>query len=352
MHVRSRSVSSSAPGRRGGFTLIELLVVIAIIGVLIALLLPAVQSAREAARRAKCVNNLKQLGLAVHNYLSTHGETLPNNGFSGIGYPNDHSPLARLLPYMEQANLYNLVNFDIHMGHPGSTDLPMELRTAATYAVASFLCPSDGSSPISQYTLPSSAVIPIAGSNYAANHGSGRTGAFHPGSVSDGLCWVNASVSLAEILDGTSNTLIFSESIRGPGTDPGTATPDNPPSFQVYRAQLSSLPANLPQLADEQGYMAVKSVVSGFNGTRQAYWLRGTVPDGPMLNGRLRPNAKAPDLNFKSAKITAARSFHPGGVNACMTDGSVRFIKDSIDGNTWSALWTRAGGEVISASAL
>ncbi len=326
--------------------------VIAIIGVLIALLLPAVQSAREAARRAKCVNNLKQLGLAVHNYLSTHGETLPNSGFPGIEYPNDHSPLARLLPYMEQANLYNLVNFDIQMGHPGKTDLPFELRTAATYAVASFLCPSDGSSPISQYTLPSSAVIPIAGSNYAANHGSGRDGGLNPEKAGDGLCWANAHVRLSDVLDGTSNTLIFTESIRGAGAVPSSATADNPPSVQFYRAKVSSMSGNLPQLADEQGYMAVKSVVTGFNATRQSYWLRGTIPDGPMLNGRLRPNAKTPDLNFRSAKVTAARSFHSGGVNACLADGSVRFIKDSIDGNTWSALWTRAGGEIISASAL
>jgi prepilin-type N-terminal cleavage/methylation domain-containing protein/prepilin-type processing-associated H-X9-DG protein len=338
--------------RQAGFTLIELLVVIAIIGVLVSLLLPAVQSAREAARRSQCTNNLKQLGLALHNYLSAHNETLPNNGFSGTGYPNDHTVFARLLPYMEQANLFNLVNFDIQMGHPGSNDLPFEMRTAATYVVATFLCPSDGTEPVSQYSLASGAVIPIAGSNYGSNHGSGRDGVFHPANGADGLFWVGSRVKLSQLRDGTSNTLVFTESILGPGAAPTGASADNPPDIQAYRANVSALSTAQAQAADEQGYTAVKSLITGFNGTRHAYWLRGSVPDGPTLNGRLRPNAKCPDLNFRSAKVTAARSRHPGGVNACMADGSVRFIKESVDPATWAAIWTRSGGEVISADKL
>jgi len=130
---------------RPAFTLIELLVVIAIIAVLIALLLPAVQAAREAARRMQCSNNLKQLGLAMHNYMSAWGETIPNAGSRvGTGFPNDHSPLARLLPYLEQNNLHNLINFDIQMGFPTVVEFPIELRTVASTTIGPFLCPSDG----------------------------------------------------------------------------------------------------------------------------------------------------------------------------------------------------------------
>ena len=112
--------SNSAHKQRSAFTLIELLVVIAIIAILVALLLPAVQQAREAARRISCRSNMKQIGLALHNYMSTYSEMLPNAGGTGAGYPNDHSPLARLLPFMEQANLQDLIDWDIQMGHPAA----------------------------------------------------------------------------------------------------------------------------------------------------------------------------------------------------------------------------------------
>jgi prepilin-type processing-associated H-X9-DG protein len=326
-----------------------LLVVIAIIAVLIALLLPAVQAAREAARRMQCTNNLKQIGLALHNYASAFAEALPNNGYVGVGYPNDHSPLVRLLPYLEQGNLYNVVNFDVQMGHPGTTDLPAAMHTAARLVVAGFLCPSDGAQPIHDYALPSGARIPFASCNYAMNHGSGMDGVFHPGNgvASDGLCWVGSTVRLSAITDGTSNTLVFTESLIGPGTAPASGTPD----FQAYRATVTSGTQDVANAADAGGFAAISSMVSGWNGTRQNNWLRGSVPDGPMLNGRFVPNAKVPDLVYFSTKITAARSRHPGGVNACLADGSVRFVKDSIARDPWHAVWTRAGGEVVSSDA-
>jgi prepilin-type N-terminal cleavage/methylation domain-containing protein/prepilin-type processing-associated H-X9-DG protein len=341
---RSSTRRNSSPG----FTLIELLVVIAIIGVLVSLLLPAVQSAREAARRTQCTNNLKQLGLAVHNYLSANGEALPNNGYGATGYPNDHSPFARLLPYMEQANLYNLVNFDIYMGHPGSVDLPVQLHTAAAYVVATFLCPSDGTDPVHQYTLPSGAIIPIASCNYGSNHGSGLDGNFNPASstATDGLCWANGRVKLSQVRDGTSNTILFSETLIGPGAAPTGWTTDSPPDLQTYRAITSVNVTGLVEAAATGGYPAVKSSVTGWDGKRNNYWLRGGVPDGPSLNGRFTPNAKTPDLLYLSAKATAARSRHPGGVNVAMVDGSVRFAKESIEPAVWSASWTRSKGEL------
>src|SRR5690606_6893940 len=139
--------------RKSGFTLIELLVVIAIIVVLIALLLPAVQQAREAARRVQCRNKLKQIGLALHNYMDTYMGTLPNAGGSRSGYPNDHSPLARLLPFMDQKNLQELIDWNIPLGHPGSESLPPELLPVAAFPVPIFLCPSMAGDPVTPFTM-------------------------------------------------------------------------------------------------------------------------------------------------------------------------------------------------------
>ncbi|MBN2473113.1 MAG: DUF1559 domain-containing protein [Pirellulales bacterium] len=333
-----------APRNPAGFTLVELLVVIAIVGILIALLLPAVQAARDAARRMSCTNNLKQLGLAMHNHASAYNGMLPNAGWSGTGYPNDYSPLARLLPYCEQASLQNLIDFTINMGHPGRDDLPIALQPAAATAVAMFLCPSDSEPPVHDATLPSGKVIPVAGSNYAMNQGSGMDGVFHPSfGAADGLCWVGATVRLDDVKDGTKNTLAFTESLRGPcHTPPPTPTPD----VQIYRGKARAN-ASLADAADGGGLGAALPSISAWDGTRLSYWLRGCSPTGPVMNGRFTPNSTLPDLVGGSAKITAARSSHPGGVNACFCDGSVRFVAETIERTIWHALWTRAGGEPV-----
>jgi prepilin-type processing-associated H-X9-DG protein len=168
---------------------------------------------------------------------------------------------------------------------------------------------------------------------------------YHPGmgTGSDGLCWVSARVRFEDIRDGLTNTLAFTESVRGPCDTPPTAGAD----VQLYRGQVAmGAPGgiNAAVLSAEAGV----AFSGSWDSTRLSIWLRGCSPAGPVMNGRFVPNSSIPDLTSGSAKATAARSRHPGGVNACFSDGSVRFIASSVERDTWHALWTRAGGEVTS----
>ncbi|OYP39192.1 DUF1559 domain-containing protein [Rhodopirellula sp. MGV] len=339
-------IAADASRSRPGFTLVELLVVIAIIGILVGLLLPAVQAAREAARRMSCSNNLKQVGLALHNYASTYREHFPNAGFDGIGYPNDYSPMAKLLPYLEKADVANLIDFSVQLGHP-RFDLPDALHEAAGKAIPTYLCPSDPEPATHTIEMPSGAPLTIAGTNYGMNHGSGMDKMFHPSfGASDGLCWVNAKIRFASLLDGTTHTIAFGETIRGPG---GTLTDlaENRNTTQRYRASANTDDTLLAALdAKDTDYVFAQS--TGWNGGRHLYWLRGCDPNGPLLCGRMGPNSPVPDIANRSAKINSVRSYHPGGGMVCLADGSVQFVTDSVDINLWHASWTRHGNEVQS----
>jgi prepilin-type N-terminal cleavage/methylation domain-containing protein/prepilin-type processing-associated H-X9-DG protein len=316
-----------------GFTLVELLVVIAIIGVLIALLLPAVQAAREAARRMSCTNNLKQLGVAMHSFEASQGSLPP--------LENNYTPFARMLPYYEEANLRELFDFTVSVPDADSD----ALRRAIATPVGLLLCPSDAEPPVHTLTSTwsSAATLPYAGSNYAMNGSSGTGDAttnIDPFmNATDGICYKNAELRFRDISDGLSHTLAFTESLRGPCNSPPLSPAPNP---QRYAANLGlNGPATIMAVAASGNLGGVES----WTGTRLFNWFTFDQSSGTILNGRFTPNNKMPDLCARRLWVHAARSGHPGGVNACLCDGSVRSIDDDVDVVAWHALWTRAGGE-------
>ena len=291
-----------------GFTLIELLVVITIIALLIALLLPAVQSAREAARRSQCINNLKQVGLALANYESSQ-RVLPPGYVSGIDAANaDTGPgwgwAAMILPPMEQGSLFNSVNFA----------LPIAPQTTATYAiVAAFLCPSDSVKPRwSVYVRdlsgnPTTLLGLVAPSNYVGVYGTSD-----PGIDGDGLFFRNSAVAYRDISDGLSQTLAVGE--RGHRLGQATWT------GSITGAVL------FPDDNDGIGYPRAEDAPGMVLG---------------HAGGRRGPGDPAGEVN-------QFYSQHLGGVNFLFADGGVHFLKTTMNYLTWRALATRAGSETIS----
>jgi prepilin-type N-terminal cleavage/methylation domain-containing protein/prepilin-type processing-associated H-X9-DG protein len=327
---------SSKPHSPRGFTLIELLVVIAIIGVLVSLLLPAVQSAREAARRSQCLNNLKQLGLAVHMYMDAHTTFPP--GSQGAMY--QFSPLARIFPYLEQSALFAAMNFDIGPRVSSNGPIWPQNTTVTRTVVSVYLCPSDPNS--SNVFDPDQRPY-----NYMGNSGSGTKddGSTIPPDA-DGVIFVSAVIRPAMVRDGMSNTALWSESVVGNNQN----LPAGSTSRDVM-SQYIDLGEDVPPLTRPNAANCGPSSSFPISGDRNFGWAIGRT-DGAIYNHYLLPNDPQPDCFHAHIRgWKAARSAHSGGVNLALCDGSVRFVKNSIASNVWRAVATRAGNEAISADA-
>ena len=387
--------------RRGGFTLIELLVVIAIIAVLISLLLPAVQSAREAARRAQCVNNLKQIGLAMHNYHTGNG-VFPMGSSIAPQQNSASDPTlqgsiwsawsaqAMMLGFMEQGPLYNSCNFSWAVLDNSNFSGNASVVSASNYNqtvlftnISSFMCPSD----------------PFVGqgqnnNSYAASYGATTQNCYNwttwtpgnysqsseTGGESSGVFTIGKSYGLQHITDGSSNTVAYAEALVGDGN--GSEFAGNVTNPSHYRGNYITTPvtsvagsntgqdrsllnaASNPALvfsALAQCAAAFQTSLTAIQDDRGFRWCMGTTgwtmfntiqtpSDSQYRNGGCRDNGTVgqfPNDGFSYGSSSA----HPGGANALFADGSVKFVKSSISYPTWWALGTRNGGEVISADA-
>lgn len=327
-----------------GMTLVELLVVIAIMAILVSLLLPAVQAAREAARRAQCSNNLHQIALALGAYQSDHRMfppgCFPVGSEANPDWGGSYSLHVRILPFLSQGPLYNSINFDSGAwtipGFGVGNGLPYQMsanavnRTARQTSVATFLCPSDS--------------MKSRGNNYRGSQGVGphyMTCFEYPDSA-NGIFPVIGPIGVSRVPDGLSQTVAISERVMGSGRleiDPFQDAFLMREFFftaedAVRVCRLSATPTSL---------------ADGFSRSGDSWFFSGM--EMTQYNHAQPPNSRVPDC-FQSATqpvtgVATARSWHPGGVHSMMADGSVRFVTESIDSRTWRALGSRNGAEIF-----
>ncbi|MCO8125335.1 DUF1559 domain-containing protein [Stieleria sp. TO1_6] len=344
------TLSNSRVHRRLAFTLIELLVVIAIIGIMVSLLLPAVQSAREAARRMSCSNQLKQIALATHNYESAFKKIPAMTGSSS------YSVQARILPYIEQANLGELISFEtpLLVGPPWMARFNPQLKQAVESVVPTFLCPSDVGDPLFSTTYSDGTTGSTAGISYMFSYGSGTGTHYDDRYRTDGMVWENSWAGFRDCLDGTSQTVLLAETVLGDQTvGLMEASPSGP------HRRIANWSGTSGNVAPNPGFLeggtlisnpdldlVYPSKISSYRGDRGASWIRG-VPYATVINGYMTPNSRIPDIGMHGRGFYASRSYHSGGSMHAMLDGSVHFFTDSIDRSLYHALFTRDGREVV-----
>jgi prepilin-type N-terminal cleavage/methylation domain-containing protein/prepilin-type processing-associated H-X9-DG protein len=352
----------SRPARPAhAFTLIELLVVIAIIGVLIALLLPAVQAAREAARRSQCTNNLKQIGLALHNYhdgnnvfpMSSQNAT-GNTAFPVLSNSDNHGPsiLISLLGHLEQRALFDAYNFSAGAVLGADASHINISLTATTSSVNTYLCPSDSGSDVFRMGTNYHCSIGPQFNFYSTLTTSSGAGV--------GMFAHRHAFGIRNCTDGTSSTVAFGEALIGDNTGAKLN------GAEFYNCQAWPSGSNTGRGSAQDMVMpnpiavthldnyirqcnTARAAVASQQNSRGQRWASGRMAQGPITSMLTTPNSKDADCTQTSQTgLLAMRSRHPGGVNVLMTDGSVRFVKDSVNRTTWWSLGTKEGGETLS----
>jgi prepilin-type N-terminal cleavage/methylation domain-containing protein len=354
--------------RRRGFTLVELLVVMSIISVLVAMLLPAVNSAREAARRSSCGNNSRQVALATLNFESAYSyfpptRTLAWNATTGKAQSGGSwSTLARILPYMEEGAVYKAINF---AASPGSFTLPNGV-VLQTVRISSYICPSEQNDTLALDTAVSPATPSSYPANYAFNLGTWLTYDPVANTGGNGAFFCNAQLTPGSFSDGASKTLMTSEvKAFQPYITLGGYTDANMPALPAP-GTTGATPAGLLATLSFPGTASFRLGQSLQQNTGHDEWGDGRTPQVGFTT-TFTPNTAVPytytdgnvyDIDFDNQNEgtsqtnptfgpVTSRSYHVGGVNVTYMDGSVHFVPNLVDLATWQALSTRAGGEII-----
>ncbi len=334
------------PWSRQAFTLVESLVVISVIGLLISLLLPAVQASREAARRVQCENNLKQIGLALHTYEGSNNSfplnwrnprVDPSRGYPWYINSRPYSALTRLLPYLDQQPLFASINFNLET-YPNDTrtDFPFpQNSTAYATGLAVYLCPSDSVASPTTYAC-----------NYRGNYGIGPHILTSRETYDSGTGFYSfpGVLSSRSFSDGLSHTAAYSERIHGTGNGSSVVNPardfGNINVMTYCTDRDGDYALECCRLASARGFPAFR--MAGFT------WFYGDF-ECAAYNHAQEPNGRIPDAVEGGPwfGIATARSFHAGGVNTLMADGSVRFVRESIARKVWRGLGTRNGDELV-----
>jgi prepilin-type N-terminal cleavage/methylation domain-containing protein/prepilin-type processing-associated H-X9-DG protein len=335
--------------RARAFTLVELLVVIAIIAILVLLLLPAINAAREAARRMQCTNKQRQMLLAVLNYESAR------RVFPGLGATSNasFSVQAKLLPFYEEKSLHDLIDFaqPLTIGAGGSQKLNPAHDLPARTVLPLLLCPTDSQTPL--FTKSSVGIgQAFAGTSYMVCTGSGVGTTYDTRAETDGMAWWGSKVRQREVKDGLSKTVFITETLLGMDDNTTGATPRNPlrqmaqfPGGGMGAAgQGFTSPASLKANPHLQTVAFTATSWSGFRG---GAWMWGREHT-TTFNTYAPPNAPHPDVMKNGFGWFAPRSLHPGGANAAFLDGTVHWLSDDIDLTVYRGLGTRAGGETMS----
>ena len=328
------------------FTLVELLVVIAIIGMLIALLLPAVQAAREAARRMQCANHQKQWGLALHNHNDTY------NSFPKLGDPHlynwTYAAQARLLPFIEGQSIHAQIDFKkpLFEEHGEHNHLNDDYEDLVKTRIPVLRCPSDGGSyDFMINTLHGGSGDQVTGGNYMVCTGTGTETNYDVRFRTDGMFNCFETLCIECMQRGTSNTMVLSETLVGTPGGILNGSRDRVLGGKMYQRYLGEFDNDGPELTDTKpGFGAIRrnpdmntdfaDEPDEWLGRRANCWIAGSAVDS-SYNAYQLPNARYPDIHAGGMGILTARSNHPGGVNVTFGDSSTRFINDTVAEEVW-----------------